>query len=240
MNISDIYSRKGLIFPSFAFMSRHGQGIDRDKDSDVDHYIVHLPPGSPPQPPQKSRWFPILLRICAIILLLAGLLQGTLSFLLLPRFPIQDYIGVTSDIKVAEVRAEPIKELPNDITIYLTLLHNDGYQKSICNGCTKQGDQVILQGNLIKDSPWLGLLGWPLGFKLTRFEWHSQKSNFTSHTSNFTTLNGGDDSLFTRMQGQGWLFVTATQSNRVVIPDDGKTYIVFISQTGILYIQPGK
>ena len=240
MSISDIYSRKGLIFPSFAFMSRHGQGIDKDKDSNMDHYIIHLPPGSPPQPSKKSRGLPILMRICTIIFLLAGLVEGTLSFTLLPRFPTQNYIGVTSDIKVAEVRAEPIKELPNDMNIYLTLLHNDGYQKSICNGCTKRGDQVILQGKLIKDSPWLGMLGWPLGFKLTRFEWHSQKSNFASNTPNSITLDDGEDSLFTRMQGLGWLLVTATYSNPVVIPADGKTYNVFISQSGILYIQPAK
>src|SRR5205807_10219817 len=208
--------------------------------SDMGHYVIHLPPVSPKHPRQKSGWFPILLCICAIILLLAGLVEGFVSFTMLPRFPTQNYIGVTSDIKVAEVRAEPIKELPNDMTIYLTLLNKDGYQKSICNGCTKRGDQVILQGKLIKDSPWLGLLGWPLGFKLTRFEWHSQKSNFASNTPNSITLDDGEDSLFTRMQGLGWLLVTATYSNPVVIPADGKTYNVFISQSGILYIQPAK
>ncbi len=244
MSISYIYSRKGLIFPSLAFMSRHGQGIDRDKDSNVNDYIVYGKPSYKPQTPQKLGWLPKLVRIFVVILLIASFLavslEGFLSFTLLPRFPTQNYIGVTSDIKVAEVRAEPIKELPNDMNIYLTLLHNDGYQKSICNGCTKRGDQVILQGKLIKDSPWLGLLGWPLGFKLTRFEWHSQKSNFGSNTPNSITLDGGEDSLFTRMQGLGWLFVTATYSNPVVIPADGKTYNVFISQSGILYIQPEK
>lgn len=241
MYISNIYSRKSGILAIFAFMSRPGQDLDRDGDSNVGNSYIE---GYQPHTPRKSKGLPKLMHLFVVILLaisfLVVSLEGIVSFTILPRFPTQNYIGVGTDTMVAEVRAEPIKELPNDMSVYVTLFHNDGYQKNICNGCTKRGDRVLLQGNLIKVSPWLGLLGWPLGFKLTRFGWYSQKSNKASNTLDSITLDGGNDSLFTRMQGLGWLFVTATSSNSVVIPADGKIYNVFISQSGTLYIQPAK
>src|SRR6266567_4093179 len=54
-------------------------------------------------------------------------------------------------------------------------------------------------------------------------------------------LNGGDDNFFKTAQTQTWLspFVEALYGNAVILPANGKTYEVLVSQTG-LYALPLK
>ena len=230
------------LLPFFStFMGRHGQDLDRTRDSRIDDRSRNTRDDNSRQPRtqhrRKSGFRSILidgLMVLVALLLIAVSVEGVSALILLPRFPTQNYVAINGDTKVAQVRVDPIKELPKDMNVNLTLFDNNGYQNNICSECTKQGNYVTLQGNVIQYPAWLSFFGRYSGFKLTRFEWHTPQSTIGSNvTANSMALSGGDDSLFTRMQGLGWLFVHATRTS-INIPVDGKIHNIFISPTGTL------
>ncbi len=154
---------------------------------------------------------------------------------------IQTYLGLTSDIEVARVRATPVANVSHLMSVDLTLFDQNGHQTSeqtyIING-----DEWMLQGDIIKFPPWLNIFGLHSGYKLTRLEGRFDDPNLEANSHHtVVVLNGGDDNFFKTVQEQAWTspFVQAAYGSGTFIQPDGKTYDVFVSQTG-LYAAPEK
>lgn len=154
---------------------------------------------------------------------------------------IQTYLGLTSDIKVARVRATAVANVPHLMSVDLTLYDQNGKQTSeqtyIING-----DEWMLQGDIIKFPPWLNIFGLHSGYKLTRLEGRYDDPNLEANSHHVVVvLNGGDDNFFKTVQEQAWTspVVQAAYGSGTFIQPDGKTYDVFVSQTG-LYAAPEK
>jgi hypothetical protein len=159
--------------------------------------------------------------------------------LLWATFLVQSYLGLTSDIKVAQVHASTVTNLPHMMSVELTLYDNNGKTTSD-NTYFVQGDRWMVQGDIIKFPSWLNILGLHSGYKLTRLEGQYDDPNDEStmkHT--VVTLNGGDGTFFKTVYQQAWSspFVDAAYGNAVIIPADGHSYNVLVSQTG-LYAKP--
>jgi hypothetical protein len=175
--------------------------------------------------------------------------RGTTGILLLliaisllwATFLVQSYLGLTGDIKVAVVRATSIKNLPHIMSVEMILYDKDGHQISD-NTYGIMGDEWELQGDIIKFPSWLNVVGLHSGYKLTRLEGRYDDPNLERNNKHSViVLNGGDDNFFKTAQTQTWLspFVEASYGNAVILPSDGKTYEVLVSQTG-LYALPVK
>ncbi|WP_052888808.1 hypothetical protein [Thermogemmatispora carboxidivorans] len=165
-----------------------------------------------------------------LVLLLFAILLLWLTSLM------QTYIGLTGDIKVAQVRAHPVANMPHTMNVELILYGQDGSQLSD-NFYIVAGDEWMLQGDIIKYPSWLNVLGLHSGYKLTRLEGRFDDPNLEANAKHtVVVLNGGDDNFFQTMRTQrgGWLsnFVEASYGNAVFNPADG-SYDVFVSQTGL-------
>ncbi len=154
---------------------------------------------------------------------------------------VQTYLGLTNDIKVARVHATQVSNIPHMMSVDLTLYDQSGHQTSeqtyIING-----DEWMLQGDVIKFPSWLNILGVHSGYKLTRLEGRYDDPNLESNSKHtVVTLNGGDDNFFKTVQEQAWTspIVQAAYGSSTFLQPDGKTYDVLISQTG-LYATPEK
>ncbi len=148
---------------------------------------------------------------------------------------VQSYIGLTSDIKVAQIHASAITNQQHMMSVELIQYDNSGKQTSD-NTYFVQGDRWMLQGDIIKFPSWLNILGLHSGYKLTRLEGQYDDPNDEStmkHT--VVTLNGGDGTFFKSVYKQSWSspFVDAAYGNAVIIPADGQTYNVLVSQSGL-------
>ncbi len=162
-----------------------------------------------------------------LILLAVSLLWAT--------FLVQSYLGLTGDIKVAVVRATPIANFQHLMSVELTLYDKDGHQISD-NTYGVMGDEWELQGDIIKFPSWMNVVGLHSGYKLTRLEGRYDDPNLERNNKHSViVLNGGDDNFFKTAQTQTWLspFVEASYGNAVILPSDGKTYEVLVSQTGL-------
>lgn len=153
----------------------------------------------------------------------------------------QTYLGLTSDIRVAQVRATPIANLPHVMSVDLTLYDKDGHMTSD-NTYAVAGDEWMLQGDIIKFPDWANILGLHSGYKLTRLEGRFDDPNLERNSKHTViVLNGGDDQFFQTVQEQAWTspFVQAAYGSGVFLAPDGKTYNVSVSQTGLL-AEPAK
>ena len=153
----------------------------------------------------------------------------------------QTYLGLTSDIKVARVRATPVANIAHLMSVDLTLYDQNGHQTSE-QTYVINGDEWMLQGDIIKFPTWANILGLHSGYKLTRLEGRFDDPNLEANSKHTViTLNGGDDNFFKTVQEQAWTspFVQAAYGSGTFLQPDGKTYDVFVSQTG-LYAAPEK
>jgi len=181
---------------------------------------------------RKFRW---LHGIGGIILLLLGVSMLWLTLL------IQTYISLGSDIRVAQVYATSIANMPHMMSVELKLYNQRGQQTSDSTYLVR-GDEWMLEGDIIKFPTWLNVLGLHSGYKLTRLE--GRYDNPTMEADDKHTvivLNGGDDNFFTTVQERAWLspIIEAGYGSSTFLRADGKTYNVLVSQTG-LYAEPAR
>jgi len=149
---------------------------------------------------------------------------------------LQTYLALTSEIKVATVRATSLSNVPNYMVVEITLYDKNGNQSDhetdgLC------GNEWELQGDIVRLPDWVNLLGLHTGYKLTRLEGRYDDPNMESTWfHSVVVLNGGDDNFFKALQNQGgWLkpAVVASYGNAIILPADGKSYNIFVSQTGL-------
>src|SRR6185437_15757925 len=149
---------------------------------------------------------------------------------------LQTYLGLTSEILVARVRATQLANVPNYMSVELTLYDQHGHvthqeTDGIC------GNEWRLEGDIVRFPDWANLLGLHTGYKLARLE--GRYDNPDQESTWFHTvveLNGGDDGFFKTVQNQGgWLhsIVEASYGSDITLPADGNSYNVYLSQTGL-------
>jgi hypothetical protein len=173
--------------------------------------------------------------IGGVILVLIAVSLLWLTFLM------QAYLGLTGDIRVARIHAMPIANVPHLMSVELILYDKDGHQTSD-KTYGVNGDEWMLQGDIIKFPTWLNVLGLHTSYKLTRLEGRYDNPDLERHaTHTVVELNGGDDTFFKTVQQQAWVspVVEAAYGNAVFLMADGKTYDVFVSQTG-LWTKPAR
>ena len=173
--------------------------------------------------------------IAGIILVLLALSILWLTLL------VQTYLGLTNDIKVARIHATTVGNIPHMMSVDLTLYDQNGHSTSE-QTYVINGDEWMLQGDVIKFPTWLNIVGLHSGYKLTRLEGRYDDPNLESSSKHVVvTLNGGDDNFFKTVQQQAWTspVVQAAYGSSTFLMPDGKTYDVFVSQTG-LYAAPEK
>ena len=152
---------------------------------------------------------------------------------------VQSYVELTSDIKVATIQATTFANAPHLMSVDLTMLDQSG--KEVSNKTyVVNGDEWMLEGDIIKFPPLLNILGLHSGYKITRLEGRYDDPNLELHgPRTVVTLNGGDDGFFKTVQETPWSspIVQAAYGNAVFLAADGKTYGIYVSQSG-LYAQP--
>lgn len=138
--------------------------------------------------------------------------------LLWVTFIVQSYLGLTGEIKVAHIHAAPIANVAHEMSVELILYDGNGHTTSD-NTYLLQGDEWMLQGDIVKFPAWLNVIGLHAGYKLTRLEGRYDDINLENsahHTA--IALNGGDDNFFkTTYAHKSWFgpFVDAAYGNAV-------------------------
>jgi hypothetical protein len=133
-------------------------------------------------------------------------------------FLVQSYLGLTGEIKVAHIRAMPIANVAHQMSVEVTLYDGNSHITSD-NTYLLQGDEWMVQGDIIKFPAWLNVVGFHAGYKLTRLEGRYDDltlENTAHHTA--IALNGGDDTFFqTTYSHRQWFapFVDAAYGNAV-------------------------
>ena len=167
--------------------------------------------------------------ISGIVLLLIAISLLWLTFL------VQSYLGLTGEIKVAHVRATAITNVPHEMSVELTLYDNHGHSTSD-NTYLLQGDEWMVQGDIVKFPAWVNFVGLHSGYKLTRLEGRYDDiklENTAPHTA--IELNGGDDNFFKTAHTQrSWFswFVDASYGNAVFQAPG--TFDVFATQDALI------
>jgi len=167
---------------------------------------------------------------------ISGIVLLAVAFSLLwAAFALQTYLGLTSEVKVAHIRATTITNLKHTLFVELTPYDNNGHAQPP-QTFQVAGDEWVLQGNILKIAPWLGIVGLHSGYKLTRLEGRYDDiklENTAPRTA--VELNGGDDNFFQTMNAQrSWVtpFVDAAYGN-AVFQRDG-SYDIFATQDALI------
>jgi hypothetical protein len=131
---------------------------------------------------------------------------------------VQSYLGLTGENKVAHIQATPIDNVAHQMSVQVTLYDGNG-QVTSENTYLLQGDEWMMQGDIIKFPAWLNIIGFHAGYKLTRLEGRFDDialEDSARHTA--IALNGGDDAFFhTTYVHKQWFapFVDAAYGNAV-------------------------
>jgi hypothetical protein len=150
-------------------------------------------------------------------------------------FLVQTYLGLTGEIKVAQVRAATLANAPHEMTVEL-ILYDDNGNVASDNNYLVMGDEWMVQGDIVKFPTWANILGLHTGYKLTRFEGRYDNINMERSSPHFAIeLNGGDDGFFravnTHPTWYSWL-AEASYGN-AVFQGEG-TYNVFATQDALI------
>jgi hypothetical protein len=167
---------------------------------------------------------------------LGGILMIAIAVSLLwLTFLVQSYLGLTGEIKVAQIRAATFANAPHQMTVEL-ILYDDNGNVASDNHYLMQGDEWMVQGDIVKFPTWATILGLHTGYKLTRFEGRYDSIAMERSAPHFAIeLNGGDDGFFqavnTHPTWYGWL-AEASYGNAVF--QGAGNYNVFATQDALI------
>src|SRR5437762_4893138 len=197
---------------------RPGKFLSEDEK---EHYTRtgHLP----------RRHFKVMRGLSGIVLIAVAVSLLWVTFL------VQSYLGLTGEIKVAHIRATPIANIAHEMSVELMLYDGNGHITSD-NTYLIQGDDWMVQGDIIKFPAWLNVVGLHAGYKLTRLEgrYNDIKLENTAHHT-AVPLNGGDDNFFqTYYTHKQWFaaFVHAEYGNAVF--QASGSFDVFATQDALI------
>mgnify|MGYP001445133491 CR=1 FL=1 len=198
--------------------------LRRSKDMDEDEFERYKRTGV-----LSRRRFRFKRGISGILLIFVAVSLLWLTFL------VQSYLGLTGNIRVAQVRAMTVTNASHEMSVELVLYDTNGHQLSD-QTYSLLGDEWMLQADFIKFPTWLNVLGFHSGYKIVRLEGFYQDPKLESNSKHTVVeLNGGEDGFFTTMRTQSfWFspFVDAYYGNAAFAPA-GATYDVFASQDGL-------
>jgi hypothetical protein len=167
---------------------------------------------------------------------LSGLVLLTVAVSLLwLMILVQSYLGLTGEIKVAHIQATRIYNVAHQMSVEVTLFDGNGHVTSD-NTYLLQGDEWMVQGDIIKFPSWLNVIGIHAGYKLTRLGGRFDDIALEStarHTA--IALNGGDDTFFqTTYLYKQWFapLVDATYGNAVF--QASGSFDVFATQDALI------
>ena len=154
--------------------------------------------------------------------------------LLWVTFLVQSYLGLTGEIKVAQVRATTITNAANEMSVELILYDGNGHIASD-KTYLLQGNEWMLQGDIIKFPAWLNVVGLHAGYKLTRLEGRYDDINLERTAPHSAIeLNGGDDNFFKTAYAQkSWFGAFVDAYGNAVIQAAG-TFNVFATQDALI------
>ncbi len=167
---------------------------------------------------------------------LGGILMIAIAISLLwLTFLVQTYLGLTGEIKVAQVRATILTNAPHEMSVEL-ILYDDNGNVTSDNTYLVMGDEWMIQGDIVKFPAWANILGLHTGYKLTRFEGRYDSINMERTAQHFAIeLNGGDDGFFqavnTHPTWYGWL-AEASYGNAVF--QGAGNYTIFATQDALI------
>ena len=167
---------------------------------------------------------------------LGGILMIAIAVSLLwVTFLVQSYLGLTGEIKVAQIRAATFANAPHQMTVEL-ILYDDNGNVASDNHYLMQGDEWMVRGDIVKFPTWANILGLHTGYKLTRFEGRYDSIAMERSAPHFAMeLNGGDDGFFqavnTHPTWYGWL-AEASYGNAVF--QGAGNYNVFATQDALI------
>ena len=127
-------------------------------------------------------------------------------------------LGLTGKITGEHIQAIPVTNILHQMSVQVMLYDGNG-QITSENTYLLQGDEWMMQGDIIKFPAWLNVIGFHAGYKLTRLEGRFDDialENSARHTA--IALNGGDDTFFqTTYMHKQWFapFVDAAYGNAV-------------------------
>ncbi len=170
----------------------------------------------------------------------SGIVLVAVAFSLLwTTAALQTYLGLTGEVKVAHIRATHVTNVPHELFVELT--QYDTHNRVTSTGTFQvQGDEWMVQGNIIKLASWLNIVGLHSGYKLTRLEGRYDDiklENTAPHTA--VALNGGDDNFFQTIRAQrSWIapFVDASYGNAVF--QTAGSFDIFATQDALI-ARPG-
>ena len=165
------------------------------------------------------------------ILLIVVIVIGVVAFF---RYQMQSYSSLNAGFKVAKVCAIPTPESTPHVFVHVILYGNDGNITFDHQYPGVEGNQVQLQGDIIKYWPGLNTVGLQSGYKLTRLQGFYNDSKI-EHVPNPIPLNGGDDNLYQAVHQlpPGTPVVTAINDKPLSLKVDGHPYDIFVSQDGL-------
>lgn len=167
---------------------------------------------------------------------LSGILMIAIAISLLwLTFLVQSYLGLTGEIKVAQVRATTLANVPHEMSVEL-IMYDDNGNVASDNTYLVMGDEWMVQGDIVKFPTWANILGLHTGYKLTRFEGRYNSITMERTAQHFAIeLNGGDDGFFqavnTHPTWYGWL-AEASYGNAVF--QGAGNYNVFATQDALI------
>jgi hypothetical protein len=169
-------------------------------------------------------------------LVLVLVLLGAIALIGIGRFQMQNYSSLNAGIKVAQVCAYSTGAALPTMYVHVILYGKDD-QISFDNVYPQvSGEQVQLQGDIIKYSPVLNVVFLQSGYKLTRLQgYYNDPKIERDHGPDPILLNGGDDILYNTVHGLPSVtpMVAAINDKPLSLMGDGHTYDIIVSQNGL-------
>jgi hypothetical protein len=169
---------------------------------------------------------------CIVPILLTVVIVALIVFF---RSQTQSYANLNAGFKVAHVCAISTPASRPTMYVHVILYGNDGNITFDHQYAGVEGNQVQLQGDIIKYWPGLNPL-FQSGYKLTRLEGYYNDPNIErTYKPDPIYLNGGDDNFYKTVHGLPSVtpVVEAIYDKPLSLKVDGHPYDIFVSQDGL-------
>ncbi|MEV0250712.1 hypothetical protein AB0H76_29240 [Nocardia sp. NPDC050712] len=138
----------------------------------------------------------------------------------------QTYLGLTGETKAAHAVVKEVPGQEHQLDVDLTIFGQDG-EPDRKEKYLVEGDQWVMQSNIVELHPWVNALGFHSGYKLSRL--FGQRTDGEPTTQRHIFLNGSDKDFFDDMREGEWYtkpFIRSAYGNAVIaVPGEWDIYI---------------